>query len=131
MTIREAGKGVVVGDTGAQTYRIGFNGNDETELDAKNMSELEELWRSLCPEFRCKANSVDYVERVVGNELSVKKLNKEPEFTGRIVTALAERGAIYPSMNIRCMWRECCPGRSQMRKSNPFWINCMRNGVKC
>lgn len=51
MTIREAGKGVVVGDTGAQTYRIGFNGNDETELDAKNMSELEELMRSLCPEF--------------------------------------------------------------------------------
>ena len=57
MTIREAGKGVVVGDTGTQTYRIGFNGNDETELDAKNMSEL-------CPEFGCKANNVDYVERV-------------------------------------------------------------------
>lgn len=64
MTIREAGKGVVVDDTGTQTYRIGFNGNDETELDAKNMSELEELWRSLCSEFGCKANSVDYVERV-------------------------------------------------------------------
>lgn len=64
MTIRETGKGVVVGDAGTQTYRIGFNSNDETELDAKNMSELEELWRSLCPEFGCKANSVDYVERV-------------------------------------------------------------------
>lgn len=64
VTIREAGKGVVVGDAGTQTYRIGFNSNDETELDAKNMSELEELWRSLCPEFGCKANSVDYVERV-------------------------------------------------------------------
>lgn len=64
MTIGEAGKGVVVDDTGTQTYRIGFNGNDETELDAKNMSELEELWRSLCSEFGCKANSVNYVERV-------------------------------------------------------------------
>lgn len=64
MTIREAGKGVVVGNTGAQTYRIGFNGNDETELDAKNMSELEELWRSLCPEFGCKAIGNLYVEMV-------------------------------------------------------------------
>lgn len=64
MTIREAGKGVVVGDTGIQTYRIGFNNGDETELNARNMSDLEELWRSLCQEFGCKANSVDYVERV-------------------------------------------------------------------
>ena len=31
MTIREAGKGVVVGDTGPQTYRVGFNDGDETE----------------------------------------------------------------------------------------------------
>ena len=64
MTIREAGKGKVVGDTGPQTYRIGFNDGDETELEARNMTELEELWKSLCPEFGCKANSVDYVERV-------------------------------------------------------------------
>lgn len=64
MTIRQAGKGVVVGDTGPQTYRIGFNDGDETELEARNMGELEELWKSLCPEFGCKQNSVDYVERV-------------------------------------------------------------------
>lgn len=64
MTIREAGKGVVVGDSGTQTYRIGFNGDDETELDARNMKELEELWKSLCPELGCKLNSVDYVERI-------------------------------------------------------------------
>jgi len=64
VTIREAGKGVVVGDTGSQTYRIGFNGNDETELIARNAGELEKLWKSLCPEFGCKTNSVDYVERV-------------------------------------------------------------------
>ena len=77
MTIREAGKGVVVGDTDTQTYRIGFNGNDETELDAKNMSELEELWRSLCPEFGCETNSVDYVERVQEMSIAVKELNKD------------------------------------------------------
>lgn len=64
MTIREAGKGVVVGDTGTQTYRIGFNNDDETELNARNMSDLEELWRSLCQEFGCKPNSINYVERV-------------------------------------------------------------------
>lgn len=47
MTIREAGKGVVVGDTGTQTYRIGFNGGDETELEAKNMSDLDGLEEEL------------------------------------------------------------------------------------
>lgn len=66
MTIREAGKGIVVGDTGMQTYRIGFNDGDETELEARNMTELEELWRSLCLEFGCKVSSVDYVARVGG-----------------------------------------------------------------
>lgn len=64
MTIREAGKGIIIGDCGVQTYRIGFNNGDETELDAKNFTELEALWKSLCPEFGCKANSVDYVERI-------------------------------------------------------------------
>lgn len=64
MTIRQAGKDVVVGDAGPQNYRIGFNDGDETELEAKNMSELEELWQSLCPELGSDADSVDYVERV-------------------------------------------------------------------
>jgi len=64
MTIREAGKGEVITCYQKQTYRIGFNNGEETELDARNMAELDELWRSLCPEFGCKANSVDYVERV-------------------------------------------------------------------
>lgn len=63
MTIRQAAKGQVVYDTGKQTYRIGFNGGDETELDARNLAELEKLWNSLCPEFGCKRNSVDYVMR--------------------------------------------------------------------
>lgn len=47
MTIREAGKGIVT--TGGGTYRIGFinmdGQEDETELDAYNMTELEELYR--------------------------------------------------------------------------------------
>lgn len=64
MTIRQAGKDVVVGDAGLQTYRIGFNNGDETELEAKNMSDLEELWQSLRPELGSDADSVDYVERV-------------------------------------------------------------------
>lgn len=64
MTFREAARGVVVGDTGMQTYRIGFNDGDETELDARNLTELEELWESLCPEFGCEPNSIDYVVRL-------------------------------------------------------------------
>ena len=49
-------------------YRIGFvnihGKEDETELDAMNINDLERLWLSLCPEFECKGNSVRYVERV-------------------------------------------------------------------
>ena len=52
MTIREAGKGIVT--TGGGTYRIGFintdGQEDETELDAYNMTELEELYRDFCRE---------------------------------------------------------------------------------
>lgn len=64
MTIREAGKEVVKETKRPASYRIGFNGNDETELDATGMDDLEKLWKSLCPEFGCKEDSVDYVERV-------------------------------------------------------------------
>ena len=49
-------------------YRIGFvnihGKEDETELDAMNINDLERLWLSLCPEFECKGNSVRYVERI-------------------------------------------------------------------
>ena len=52
MTIREAGKGIVT--TVGGTYRIGFinmdGQEDETELDAYNMTELEELYRDFCKE---------------------------------------------------------------------------------
>lgn len=37
---------------------------DQTELDAADMKDLEMLWKSLCSEFNCKANSVLYVEIV-------------------------------------------------------------------
>ncbi len=52
MTIREAGKGIVT--TVGGTYRIGFinmdGQEDETELDAYNMTELEELYRDFYKE---------------------------------------------------------------------------------
>lgn len=49
--------------SGRHDYWIGFNGDDETEVSAESMDELESLWKSLCPEFECEENSVDYVER--------------------------------------------------------------------
>lgn len=66
MTVREAGKGVV--KSGGGTYQIGFTDlsgvESETELDAYDLAGLEELWNSLCSEFRCKQNSINYIERV-------------------------------------------------------------------
>ena len=66
MTIREAGKGIV--ERGRNTYHIGFTDlsgvESETELDAYNMADLEELWNSLCSEFKCERDSINYVERV-------------------------------------------------------------------
>ena len=65
MTIREAGKGIVT--TGGGTYRIGFinmdGQEDETELDAYNMTELEELYRDFCKENGFRQNTVTYMER--------------------------------------------------------------------
>ena len=65
MTVREAGKGVV--KSGRGTYQVGFTDlsgvETETELDAYNLADLEELWNSLCAEFRCKRNSINYIER--------------------------------------------------------------------
>ena len=49
------------------TYRIGFinmdGQEDETELDAYNMTELEELYRDFCKENGFRQNTVIYVER--------------------------------------------------------------------
>lgn len=63
MTVREAGRGKVPTTRKARAYRIGFNDGDETELDVTSLKNLEELWKSLCPEFGCAEDSVDYVER--------------------------------------------------------------------
>ncbi|NSF26709.1 hypothetical protein HQK13_17565 [Blautia wexlerae] len=69
MNIRRTGRRVVKNLHKAYgIYRIGFvniyGEEDETELDAMNINDLERLWLSLCPEFECKGNSVCYVERV-------------------------------------------------------------------
>lgn len=70
MTILEAGENVVIpsGSGLALVYRIGFinkdDASDETELDAVSLSDLKELWRSLCPEFNCDEDSVEYIELV-------------------------------------------------------------------
>ena len=61
-SLREAAEGVVT--TGGGVYNIGFNDGDETQFDAYNLKELEDLWRDFCKENGFKENSVDYVERV-------------------------------------------------------------------
>lgn len=65
MTVREAGRGIV--RSGGGTYRIGYTDlyemEQETELSAFGMKDLEELWSSLCPEFECRKNSIRYIER--------------------------------------------------------------------
>ena len=62
MTIVEAAKGVIPEKCDIITCRVGFNGGDETELDVTGLKDLESLWKSLCPEFGCAEDSVDYVD---------------------------------------------------------------------
>lgn len=54
-------------DSRGGTYRIGFintdGQDDETELDAYNMTELDELYREFCKENGFRQNTVTYVER--------------------------------------------------------------------
>ena len=64
MILRRAAKGIVRKGKKPSVYRIGFNDGNETELTANGINELEKLWLSLCPEFECEPDSVDYVERV-------------------------------------------------------------------
>lgn len=64
MTLRKAAVGIVTSYGG--TYRIGFNDGDETEFDAKNLKDLEDLWKVFCEENGFKKCSVDYVERTGG-----------------------------------------------------------------
>lgn len=62
MTILEAAKDILF-VTGGQ-YNVGFNGDDETQFDVDNISELEECWIGFCKENGFDPNSVDYVECV-------------------------------------------------------------------
>lgn len=64
MRLKRVAKGIVRKGKKPSVYRIGFNDGDETELTANGINELEELWRSLCPEFECEPDSVNYVEGV-------------------------------------------------------------------
>lgn len=64
MRLRRAAKGIVRKGKKSSVYRIGFNDGDETELTANDINELEKLWFSLCPEFECEPDGVNYVERV-------------------------------------------------------------------
>jgi len=60
MTLKEAAKGIV--HARGNTYRIGFNDNDETEFFAHDLKELDSLYRDFCKENNLKQNTVDYVE---------------------------------------------------------------------
>lgn len=87
MNLRRAGKGIVRKGKRPSVYRIGFNDGDETELTANGINELEELWRSLCPEFECEPDSVNYVERVGYEEEVMPVLDKLTEIAGQHGTA--------------------------------------------
>ena len=62
MTLGKAAVGIV--HTGGGTYNIGFNGDDETQFSAYDISDLLECWITFCAENGFHTNSVDYVERV-------------------------------------------------------------------
>lgn len=82
MTIREAGKGVVVGDTGTQTYRIGFNGNDETELDAKKHERAGRIVAVAVSGVRMQDKQRGLRGKGVGNEHSSKRIKQRPDSQG-------------------------------------------------
>lgn len=62
MNLRKAAKKIV---SGRGTYNIGFNDGDETQFDASNLADLEDLWKHFCEEEGCNPTSVDYVERAL------------------------------------------------------------------
>ena len=66
MKIKEYNKlnNIILNDDKLHTYIIGFNGNDETELDAVSEEDLIQLWESLCEEFKADEKSIDYIERI-------------------------------------------------------------------
>ncbi len=64
MTIREAGEDVVTSFSGMQDYRIGFTGNNEIEITAQNIDELETIWESMVSDLDCDVDDVEYIERI-------------------------------------------------------------------
>ena len=60
MTIYQAGEGMTI--QGMAVYNIGFNGNDETQLEATGMKDLEMAWRGFCMENGIREDAVDYIE---------------------------------------------------------------------
>lgn len=64
MTIREAGEDVVTSFSGMQDYRIGFAGNNEIEITAQNIDELETIWESMVSDLDCDLDDVEYIERI-------------------------------------------------------------------
>ena len=64
MTIREAGEDVVTSFSRMQDYRIGFTGNNEIEITAQNIDELETIWESMVSDLDCDVDDVEYIERI-------------------------------------------------------------------
>lgn len=64
MTIREAGEDVVTSFSGMQDYRIGFTENNEIEITAQNIDELETIWESMVSDLDCNVDDVEYIERI-------------------------------------------------------------------
>ena len=79
MKIKEYNKlnNIILNDGKLHTYIIGFNGNDETELDVVSEEELIQLWESLCEEFNTDVSSIDYIERVDWMKRRQKKFNNK------------------------------------------------------
>ena len=86
MNLRRAGKGIVRKGKRPSVYRIGFNDGDETELTANGINELEELWRSLCPEFECEPDSVNYVKPRKNGDSGILKYGMR---TGRALNSIS------------------------------------------
>lgn len=60
MTLKEAAEGIVT--KRKNTYIIGFCDNDETELDATGLADLEKVWAEFCEDNKLAEDCIDFVE---------------------------------------------------------------------
>lgn len=67
-----------------EVYNLQFNGNDETQFNAKSYDELLELWIDFCKEEKIDPNCLDNVE--FGVEECDKNLKESIEMTGSDMT---------------------------------------------